>query len=260
MRQHKDALRRLLDAKLKLYDDPRFIAGDPVSIPHQYVKLQDIEITAFWAAVLAWGQRATIVKKANALFALMDNAPYDFVCGHSEKDLKRFADFRHRTFNDTDTLYFIHFFRTYYAHHDSLELAFTGENALPDQSAEHMLTHFHEVFFGLEDVPQRTRKHVPTPLRKSTCKRINMFLRWMVRRDAAGVDFGIWKRISPAQLVIPLDLHVDRVARRLGLITRKQTDWQTVLELTEKLRAFDPEDPVKYDYALFGMGIMEKMA
>jgi uncharacterized protein (TIGR02757 family) len=243
----------LLEDKVGKYNRSSFIEMDPVSIPHLFSSKQDIEISGFFAAVLAWGQRVTIVRKCRELMAMMDDAPYDFVRNHREKDLKRFLDFRHRTFNPTDTLYFISFFRWFYMKHDSLEAAFLPRRA--EQHMEGALTRFQEIFFGLPDFPERTRKHIPSPERKSTCKRLNMFLRWMVRNDKAGVDFGLWKRIKPSQLICPCDIHVDRVGRYLGLINRKQTDWQTALELTANLKAFDPDDPAKYDFALFGLGI-----
>ena len=188
----------------------------------------------------------------------MDNAPHDFIIHHQEDDLKPFLEFKHRTFNATDTLYFIEFLAHHYRQHDSLEVAFTEGLNGGDRSVKNSLAKFHDRFFNLENAPQRTRKHVATPARKSACKRLNMFLRWMVRSDEQGVDFGLWKKIKPSQLVCPCDLHVDRVARKLRLITRKQTDWATAVELTENLKDFDPNDPVKYDFALFGLGIEEK--
>lgn len=248
-----DKLKDFLDEKYWQYNRPAFIEDDPISIPHQYQSLQDIEIAGFWAAVLAWGQRKTIINKCKELFLLMDNAPSDFVVNHQESDLKAFLHFKHRTFNATDTLYFLKFFQTFYQKHSSLEEAFMTS----DHDMEKGLVNFHNLFFSLEDYPERTRKHIATPERKSACKRINMFLRWMVRKDSQGVDFGVWRNIKPAQLICPCDLHVDRVARKLGLITRKQTDWLTAKELTANLRLLDPEDPVKYDFALFGLGIYE---
>lgn len=211
-----------------------------------------------WAAVLAWGQRKTIINKCKELIQLMDNAPYEFVLHHKEKDLKKFLSFKHRTFNPTDTLYFIEFFKHYYSRHASLEDAFV--KSLP-KDAPHIgpgLAGFHEIFFSLEYFPGRTKKHISTPARNSACKRLNMFLRWMVRKDDKGVDFGIWNKIKPALLVCPCDVHVERVARKLKLIKRKQMDWQTAVELTENLRQFDPHDPVKYDFALFGLGVENK--
>ncbi len=251
-------LKDFLDEKVDLYNRPGFISLDPISIPHRFSKKQDIEISGFFAAILAWGQRKTIISKCLELFELMDNAPHDFLLHHQDQDLKAFLHFKHRTFNATDTLYFIHFLAWFYQRHDSLEEAFTLGQTDSVNAMESILTEFHRYFFSLPDSPLRTQKHIATPARKSACKRINMFLRWMVRSDDKGVDFGIWKKISPSQLICPCDLHVDRVGRKLGLITRKQTDWFTALELTYKLRELDPTDPVKYDFALFGLGIEEK--
>lgn len=253
-----DNLKDFLDSKVEEYNQPGFIPNDPISIPHQYTKPQDIEITGFWASILAWGQRVTIINKCNELFALMDNSPHDFVLNHSENDLKALLKFKHRTFNDTDTLYFVEFFKNYYQQHDSLEDAFLKGIQSTDVSVEQGLVKFHEDFFSLPNAPHRTKKHIATPARKSACKRIDMFLRWMVRQDDKGVDFGLWKRIQPSQLVCPCDVHVERVARRFHLITRKQTDWQMAMELTANLKEFDPIDPVKYDFALFGLGVEEK--
>jgi uncharacterized protein (TIGR02757 family) len=248
-------LKDFLDQKSDQYNKPRFIESDPISIPHLYNKKQDIEISGLFAAVLAWGQRKTIIRKCKELMDRMDNEPYDFIRHHTDKELKRFGDFKHRTFNETDALYFIEALKWIYNKYDSLEDAFLVP--LSDETVEKGLIKFHQLFFSLEDHPHRTKKHLPTPERKSTCKRINMYLRWMVRQDDHGVDFGIWKKISPSQLICPCDLHVDRVARKLKLIKRKQTDWQTALELTNNLRKLDPTDPVKYDFALFGLGIEE---
>lgn len=250
-------LKEFLDQKVAEYNQPDFITLDPISIPHRFSKKQDIEIAGFIAATLAWGQRKTIINKCLELLGMMDNAPHDFVLNHQEEDLRPFLNFKHRTFNDIDTLYFIAFFRCFYQNYESLEEAFTIGWTEEVDVMERLLINFHDFFFQLPDAPQRTRKHVATPKRKAACKRINMFLRWMVREDDKGVDFGIWKTIKPYQLICPCDLHVDRVGRKLGLISRKQTDWQTAVELTERLRIFDPQDPVKYDFALFGMGILE---
>lgn len=251
-------LKDFLDEKVEQYNQPGFIPNDPISIPHRFFNKQDIEISGFFAAILAWGQRKTIINKCLELFQLMDNAPFEFLINHQESDLKPFLKFKHRTFNDIDTLYFIHFLSWFYKCHESLEEAFLIGQTGGIDSMESILTHFHQAFFSLPDSPTRTKKHIATPTRKAACKRINMYLRWMVRTDDKGVDFGIWNRISPAQLICPCDLHVDRVGRKLGLITRKQTDWLTAVQLTEKLREFDPLDPVKYDFALFGLGIEEK--
>ncbi|MDF2430591.1 MAG: hypothetical protein JWP44_222 [Mucilaginibacter sp.] len=279
-------IKAFLDSKVTRYNRPEFIPNDPVCIPHLFTKKQDIEIMGLWASVLAWGQRVTIINKCRELITLMDGAPHDFIMNHEETDLKSLLQFKHRTFNATDTLYFIAFFRYHYSHNDSLESAFiapnvilsdTGGSSSPnrntdrlyspkilhavqdDNSAiENSLNYFRGYFFSLPDYPHRTKKHISSPAQKSTCKRLNMFLRWMVRNDNCGVDFGIWNQIKPADLICPCDLHVDRVARKLNLITRKQTDWQTATELTDRLREFDPVDPVKYDFALFGLGIEEK--
>ena len=248
----------LLDSLVEKYNQPEFIENDPISIPYQFSKLQDIEIAGFWVSMLAWGQRVTIINKSKALLALMDNAPHDFVLNYQESDLKPFLKWKHRTFQPTDTLYFLDFFKRYYSENDTLEFAFAKHLSSEDKHVGKALVGFHQQFFDHENAPRRTQKHVATPVRKSTCKRLNMFLRWMVRNDNKGVDFGLWKRIQTKQLLMPLDVHVDRVARKFNLISRKQTDWKTVLELTEKLKKFDENDPVKYDFALFGYGLEMK--
>lgn len=255
-------LKDFLDAKVELYNRPDFIPLDPISIPHQFSRIQDIEIAGFLAATLSWGQRVTVINKCKELLTIMDNAPHQFLIDHTESDLKFFEKFKHRTFNATDALYFIESLSTYYKDHETLEDAFlaTPEQVLknPDFPIEAGLINFHNTFFSLPDYPTRTIKHVSTPARKSACKRLNMFLRWMVRHNSQGVDFGIWKRLSPAQLVCPCDVHVERVARKLRLINGKGMNWQTALELTSNLRKLDAADPVKYDFALFGLGISER--
>ena len=254
------SLKDFLDTKADQYNRPSFIERDPVSIPHRFSQKQDIEIMGFWAAVLAWGQRPVILKKTAELVDLMDGTPYDFIRNHQESDLKRFLNFKHRTFNATDALYFLHFFRQYYQKNDSLEDAFLGNLAGLPPTVESALIVFHDRFCSLTDFfPERTRKHIATPARNSSCKRLLMFLRWMVRHDDRGVDFGIWTRLRPSELVMPIDVHVNRVARQLGLLTRPQTDWKAALELTEALRGFDPVDPVRYDFALFGLGVEGEM-
>ena len=220
-------LKTFLDAKVIQYNRPEFIPNDPVSIPHLFTKKQDIEIMGLWAAVLAWGQRVTIINKCHELIKLMDGAPYDFIMNHEESDLKKLLNFKHRTFNYVDTLYFISFFRNHYSKYESLESAFIPAEG--DYSPFRGLGGFRDYFFSFPDYPPRTKKHISSPSQKSTCKRLNMFLRWMVRKDDCGVDFGIWNKIKPSDLIIPCDLHVDRVARKLNLITRKQTDWQTAI-------------------------------
>ncbi len=250
-----DNLHEFLEERVTQYNRPGFIKNDPIQIPHSYSKKQDVEITAFWTSMLAWGQRVTIINKSKELFGLMGDSPHDFMVNHTEEDRAKFLDFKHRTFQATDTLYFLAFFQQYYRKHESLETAFSQHLSADALHVGQGIAGFHDAFFALEHAPKRTRKHIATPIRKSTCKRMNMFLRWMVRKDDAGVDFGLWQQLKPSQLLMPLDVHVDRVARSLGLIERKQTDWQTVLELTECLRAYNADDPVRYDYALFGMGV-----
>jgi uncharacterized protein (TIGR02757 family) len=251
-----EALRDFLDRKVAEYNRPSFITDDPVSIPHRFSKRQDIEIAGFFAAIFSWGNRKTIIRKTQELMSLMDQAPYQFILHHTDKDLQRLLDFKHRTFNATDLLYFIAFFRHHYTSYDSLEEAFLLPG--PDYDAVTALSAFHHHFFSLEDSPPRSRKHIASPEKNSSCKRINMFLRWMVRTDKMGVDFGIWNRIPASRLICPLDVHVGRVAKRFGLLSREQSDWQAATELTQCLSLFDKEDPVKYDFALFGLGVMEK--
>jgi uncharacterized protein (TIGR02757 family) len=247
-------LKDFLDSKVEQYNQPSFIKDDPISIPHLFTKKQDIEIAGFFAAVFAWGNRKTIINKSKELMELMDMQPHDFCVNQDLERLKRLMHFKHRTFNATDLLYFIDFLQHHYHNNDSLETAFTKWGA----DVEQMLIGFHHYFFSLEDVPLRTKKHIATPEKRSNCKRLNMFLRWMVRDDNKGVDFGIWKNIKPAQLICPIDVHVARVAKRFHLLDRKQTDWNAAIELTEQLKTFDPSDPVKYDFALFALGVIEK--
>jgi uncharacterized protein (TIGR02757 family) len=247
-------LKDFLDDKVEQYNNVSFIKDDPVCIPHLFTKKQDIEIAGFFAAVFAWGNRKTIINKSKELMQLMNMQPHEFCLNQDLEQLKRLLNFKHRTFNATDLLYFVEFLKYHYTHNESLETAFTkwGDNI------EQMLTGFHHYFFSLEDVPPRTKKHIATPEKKSNCKRLNMFLRWMARNDDKGVDFGIWKNIRPSQLICPVDVHVARVAKRLNLLQRKQTDWNAALELTKQLKQLDPNDPVKYDFALFGLGVAEK--
>jgi len=279
-----EELRVFLDRKVAEYNQPSFVPDDPVSIPQRYSQKQDIEIAGFFAAIFSWGNRKTIIQKSQQLMQLMDDAPYQFVRQHTDNDLKRLLGFKHRTFNPTDLLYFIVFFRWHYSKYGSLEDAFllpwerhggaavgtagasaAGETAAASTTsydAKSALSAFHHYFFSLEEdgeriAPPRTKKHISTPEKNSSCKRINMFLRWMVRKDGNGVDFGIWQRIPMSHLICPLDLHVARVARRLGLLTRESSDWQAAVQLTQGLSLLDKDDPVKYDFALFGLGVME---
>lgn len=240
------------------YNQPDFIKADPICIPHLFTTKQDIEIAGLFAALFAWGNRTTIIKKARELMQLMDNAPHDFVLHHTEQDLRRLESFKHRTFNATDLLYFVSFLQFHYSQEDSLETAFSKWMSPDDLTVEQALIGFYHYFFSLEHVPPRTRKHIASPEKNSSCKRLNMYLRWMVRNDERGVDFGIWRRISPAQLVCPIDLHVARVAKRFRLLEREPVDWLAALELTSYLRKLDKTDPARYDFALFGLGVMEK--
>lgn len=255
-------LKEFLDKKVVEYNQPNFIANDPVCIPHLFTRKQDIEIMGFMASILAWGQRKTIINKCKELIERMEGLPYEFIMKHRDEDLKALLGFKHRTFNDTDLLYFVSFFRFHFERFDSLEDAFLigQENVKPNEiSIEKSLNEFKNYFFSLPDYPHRTRKHVSSPAQKSTCKRLNMFLRWMVRKDDKGVDFGIWNRIAPSQLICPCDVHVERVARKFHLITLEKVKWKTAVELTDNLLLLDESDPVKYDFALFGLGVEREM-
>jgi len=250
-------LKKFLDEKVVEYNRKEFIELDPISIPHRFTLKQDIEIMGFFASVFAWGQRKTIINKCIDLIIRMDGAPYQFIKNHNETDLKQLLGFKHRTFNDTDLLYFIEFFKWFYNKYDSLEIAFVDGMNTNDRNVGNGLNYFRKLFFSLDDFPARTKKHINAPNQNTACKRINMFLRWMVRKDGCGVDFGIWDQIKPSQLICPLDLHVERTARKLGLLNRPQVDWKAAVELTENLKKFDREDPVKYDFALFSISISE---
>lgn len=247
-------LKNLLNKKARFYEQPSFIPADPICIPHLFQKKQDIEIAGLFAAIFAWGNRTTIINKARELMQLMEMQPHDFCLHAGAVQLKKLAHFKHRTFTADDLYYFIEFFRHHYQQHATLETAFFPRRGM---TVEAGLNHFRTCFFSREHL-KRTEKHIASPAQHSSCKRLNMYLRWMVRKNDTGVDFGLWKRISPAELICPLDVHVARVARQLGLLQRKQSDWQAALELTERLRTFDASDPVQYDFALFGMGVMEK--
>ena len=244
----------LLDKAFERYHTADFIPFDPILVPHRFSKKQDIEIMGFFAAVLAWGQRKTIINKCLELESLFDSSPYDFMLNHHESDLKKMEGFVHRTFNGLDLLYFIDFLKRVYTEFDSLEMAFFPKKDLGKNAVEKGLNHFREKFTGTEWMPDRTSKHIASPNRGSACKRLNMFLRWMVRKDIKEIDFGLWENISPAQLICPLDVHVIKVSQQLGLSSSNKSDWKSAVELTKKLRKFDPLDPVKYDFALFSLG------
>lgn len=247
-------IKAFLDKKVDEFNQPSFIKTDPISVPHAFTKKQDREIAGFFAAIFSWGNRTTIINKSKELMNRMDNSPHSFMLDHSKEELNGLKQFKHRTFNSDDLYYFIDFFHRHFKKHKSLETAF-----FPDKikNAEQGLNHFKKYFFNLDHL-KRTEKHISSPLQKSACKRLNMFLRWMVRDDGRGVDFGLWKSISPQNLICPLDVHAARVARKLGLLHRKQNDWQAALQLTEALRKLDEYDPVKYDFALFNLGVTEK--
>lgn len=246
---HPDQVRILLDSLFsKDYAIP-FLEDDPVQIPHRYHRLQDKEIVAFWTAMLAWGQRTTIINKSNELFALMDNQPYDFILNLDDARRKHLSTFKHRTFNYTDTLYFVEYLHRYYQEHESLEDAFLIGNA--DFDAKTALINFHNQFFQYDFAPQRTRKHVATPAGNSACKRINLFLKWMVRHDPQSGDMGVWQRIPQAGLILPLDVHVMKSAQALGIVAKSPVNWKLAQQVTDYLKVFDNSDPVKYDYALF---------
>ena len=251
-------LKKLLDDRAEFYNQPRFIQDDPICVPHRFTVRKDQEIAGFFAAILAWGRRSTIIANCTRLMHWMNDEPYDFILHHEPEDLKKMLGFAHRTFNATDLLFFIERLQQHYRQYESLEDAFVADRALDEADIGPALVHFHSYFFEGEH-PERTRKHVSTPARGSACKRLCMFLRWMARKDDAGVDFGIWNKISPAQLVMPMDVHVARVAHRLGLIAEEKANWRNALELTNALRQWRPEDPAAYDFALFGLGAEERL-
>ncbi|MHA6280509.1 TIGR02757 family protein [Salinimicrobium sp. CAU 1759] len=248
-------LKEFLDFKVEQYNTPQFIESDPIQIPHLFSRKEDIEISGFLTAVISWGNRKSILKNANSMMDLLDQAPYQFVMQHSENDLDRLETFVHRTFNGRDFIYFIKALQHIYREHEGLEFIFS--NSSTEKSLQPAIHVFKNKFFELPH-ERRTEKHISDPLKNSAAKRINMFLRWMVRNDNSGVDFGIWKNLSPAQLSCPLDVHSGNVARKLGLLKRKQNDAKALAELDNSLRELDPKDPVKYDFALFGLGVFEK--
>jgi uncharacterized protein (TIGR02757 family) len=249
-------IKAFLDDKYLKYNTPSFIECDPISIPHGFSESRDREISGFLTAAIAWGRRDLILRSSRMMLELMDNAPYEFIRNANEEELLRFSRFVHRTFNGTDCIYFIRGLRHIYSMYDNMEEVII-QGMQTTGSVKEGLSHLRRIFFSL---PHETRneKHFADIMGGAAGKRLNMFLRWMVRRDNGGVDFGIWKKVDPAILYIPLDLHSGNTARRLGLLTRKMNDWKAVEELTAILREFDPADPVKYDFALFGLGVNEK--
>lgn len=247
-------LKDFLDAKVEQYNHPRFIESDPIQIPHQFSKKEDIEIAGFLTATIAWGNRKSIINNANSMMELLDRSPYEFVMQHQESDLERLLPFVHRTFNGDDFIQFIKSLHHIYEHHHGLEYAFSIHTQ--KASTQNAIHEFKKTFFEIKHL-ERTKKHVSDPFKNSAAKRINMFLRWMVRNDNIGVDFGLWKDLNPSQLSCPLDVHSGNVARKLGLLKRKQNDGKALAELDTKLRKLDKDDPVKYDFALFGLGVFE---
>ena len=249
-------LKEFLEEKYDQYNRLSFIETDPVSIPHQFTKKEDIEIAGFLSATIAWGQRPTIIRNAQRLMQRMDMSPHQFIMNAREKDLAPFKDFVHRTFNGTDCIYFIRALAHIYKAHGGLENVFSSTVQRTDEDLKNAIIHFRETFFSIPH-PARTTKHISNPGDNSSAKRINMYLRWMVRSDKRKVDFGLWKKIKPSQLSCPLDVHSGNVARKLKLLKRTQNDWKAVDELTRNLKKMDPADPVKYDFALFGLGVFE---
>lgn len=238
------------------YNSPAFIPPDPIAIPHEYSRKEDIEIAGFLSATLAWGNRKTIQNSARKLLRLMDNSPYDFVINYKLEDLKGFESFVHRTFNGIDAIFFISSLANIYRNHEGLESVF-NKGFQDSESISGAINYFRNIFLSTDHLP-RSEKHISSPAGGSAAKRLNMYLRWMIRRDEKGVDFGLWKSIPSSALMLPLDVHTSRVGRQLGLISRKANDWKTVMEVTENLRKFDSSDPVKYDFALFGMSVEGK--
>ena len=252
---NKNELKDFLDAKVLQYNHPKFLESDPIQIPHRYSLKEDIEISAFLTATIAWGNRKSIINNANRMMELLSNSPHDFIINHQESDLKQIEGFVHRTFNATDFSYFISSLKNIYKNHKGLEQVFAKQSTT--DSMQSAISEFKTVFFELPH-QSRTTKHVSDPLKGSAAKRINMFLRWMVRDAATGVDFGVWKSIPTSALSCPLDIHSGNVARKLKLLKRKQNDAKALAELDKSLRKLDSKDPVKYDFALFGLGVFEK--
>lgn len=246
-------LKEFLDEKVDLYLNPNFIADDPILIPHSFNQKEDIEISAFLSATIAWGRRSMIMKNAKHMMNIMDGSPHQFILHASPTEIKKSLNFCHRTFQGVDFQAFIYSLRNLYENHQGLEGAFFTDK----EDMSEGLSNFKKLFFSIEH-PKRTEKHISNPLKGSAAKRLIMFLRWMVRSNKEGVDFGLWKSLHPKQLSCPLDVHTANVGRKLGLIDRKANDWKTVKELDLHLRSFSPEDPARYDFALFGLGVYEK--
>lgn len=245
-----------LNELAEFYNSPSFIESDPIAIPHEFSQKEDIEIAGFLSATLAWGNRKSIQKSARCLINLMNNSPFDFVINHQDSDLKIMESFVHRTFNGSDAIFFMSSLQNIYRKHYGLEALFTN-GFMQSKSIYGALNLFRNVFLEIPHL-SRSEKHISSPLTGSAAKRLNMFLRWMVRRDNRGVDFGIWNSIPMSGLMLPLDVHTGRVARELGFITRNSNDWKAVEEVMRSLRQFDATDPVKFDFALFGLSVEGK--
>lgn len=248
-------LKSFLDEKVDRFNHPNFIETDPIQVPKKFTKKEDIEISAFLTATIAWGNRAAIIKNAERLMTLLDHQPADFVLNASDTELLRLETFVHRTFNGNDCIYFIRSLQNIYRNHNGLQTVFE-KGFREENTVKYALSYLYNIFFELQG--ERTRKHISNVKKGSSGKRLNMFLRWMVRDDTNNVDFGIWKNISPSKLRLPLDVHTGNVGRKLGILKRKSNDWKAVEEITDALRTFDPNDPIKYDFALFGLGVFEK--
>ena len=253
---NQEDIKAFLDQKVISFNHSTFIGTDPIQIPALFDTKENMEIAGFLAATLSWGQRPTIIRNALQLVTLMNNNPVEFLLHTPKDEWDAFLNFKHRTFNGSDCIYFLKALRNIYQNHGGLEQVF-AECYLKDKSIFSALVNFRKVFFEL-DHQHRTEKHVSNVEKGASAKRLNMFLRWMVRSDKAGVDFGLWKQIPASALMLPLDVHTGNVSRKLGLLTRTQNDWRAVEEITAKLREFDPQDPIKYDFALFGLGVFEK--
>ena len=252
----QENIKSLLDQKVNLFNRSAFIETDPVQVPKLFSEKENIEIAGFLAATIAWGQRPAIIRNALKLVSLMNNNPIEFLLHTPEDEWETFANFKHRTFNGVDCLFFLKSLKNIYRNHGGLEPVFTKGYQV-DGTVYSALVYFRKIFFEPEH-ERRTEKHISDVEKGASAKRLNMFLRWMVRSDKAEVDFGLWKQIPASALMLPLDVHTGNVARKLGLLSRTQNDWKAVEEITEKLRGFDPEDPIKYDFALFGLGVFEK--
>jgi uncharacterized protein (TIGR02757 family) len=248
-------IKLILDPFVKKFNNSEFIINDPISVPHRFTSIQDIEIAGLFAAIFSWGNRKVIIDKASKLMQLMDYAPFQFVQDFNANDLKAFTHFKHRTFNFEDLKYFLYFLNNHYKKNKTLETAFNLGISPLSQNVEMGLINFYNYFISFDVNCTRTKKHVSSPLSNSSCKRLNMYLRWMVRNDKNGIDFGIWKTIKPSQLICPLDIHVTRVALKYGLISQETANWKTAIALTDNLKKMDKNDPVKYDFALFSIGV-----